>query len=666
MPRSPTRRQTDSTRVGRFDRFVLPAVTLLLLIGAVIIIVAWSYARQAMDARTEAIEDRATRVAEVVHATAAERWSELELWAETNQPMLKRGRGVLLQREVDRRVADDLSRHTLAWLVVRADGGVEALGEFNKGKLIASGIGDDVRVFARTVAARGKPNASGGMTIDGRRVVAFGVPVDSPDPGGQMLAIVVVRDVADTGLALFVNDAAEKVDMLGRVALLDGRGRVVIGSDEVVRGTKIQRPVAGTDWTVELVTRDPTAPLIGWFYPAFALLLVIAAGVFSLQGLAQRRMKREHDDRSMQVHDLYDLASRVLHAETIEDQAEDLALTAIQLTGADGASVHVTTSEGSVRYATGETHTERAAKVRVPIIGPRATLGELVLARASGVLDEEETWVVQTAATLAGAAIHTRASLETERAASADLQRLDELRSNLMATVAHELLSPLTAVKGVLGLLSMQDDLGERGRAYVDVATERTDRLVALIRDLFDCSLIETGQLDIRPRRQRADELLEAALGAQAAATPDKLRLSATPNLFVTVDPVRFDQLVTNLVTNAFRHGEPPVEVNVRPADNGVLVVVTDEGRGIPPESRDEIFGKFWQESSGPARLAEGAGLGLNLVRGLVELHGGCIWIDATHADGRGARFTVFLPDEVPNMTIVSDAESSEPKPTIV
>jgi two-component system, OmpR family, sensor histidine kinase MtrB len=141
----------------------------------------------------------------------------------------------------------------------------------------------------------------------------------------------------------------------------------------------------------------------------------------------------------------------------------------------------------------------------------------------------------------------------------------------------------------------------------VDVATERTDRLVALIRDLFDCSLLETGQLDIRPRRQNAEELLESALGAQAAARPGELRLSATPNLMITVDPVRFDQLVNNLVTNAFRHGAPPVEVAVRPGDGGALVMVCDEGGGIARgEMRAEVFGKFWQGSSG--HVARGRG----------------------------------------------------------
>lgn len=246
--------------------------------------------------------------------------------------------------------------------------------------------------------------------------------------------------------------------------------------------------------------------------------------------------------------------------------------------------------------------------------------------------------------------MHTLSVIDREREAAEELQRVDELRTNLMSTIAHELRSPLTAVKGVLGLLSMQSDLPDKAQQYVGVATERTDALVALIRDLFDVSLLESGQLVVRTERRIASELLDTSLGAVAAAHPGELVLSATPQLPITVDPLRFDQIVNNIVTNAFRHGRPPIEVAVRPYRDGVCVVITDDGPGIHHDERQRIFSKFYQSDSGHARLVEGAGIGLSLVHGLVALHGGWIEVDSVHLDGRGARFTIFFPDVQPRV----------------
>jgi len=253
--------------------------------------------------------------------------------------------------------------------------------------------------------------------------------------------------------------------------------------------------------------------------------------------------------------------------------------------------------------------------------------------------------------------MHTLLVLERERLTALELQRIDELRTNLLSTVAHELRSPLTAVKGVLGLLQMQDDLSDKAKQYVEVAEVRTDALVDLIRDLFDCSLLETGQLDIRPQRCEAAELLERSLGALAASQPENVVLSATPNLKVTVDPLRFDQIVNNLVTNAFRHGAPPIIVELRPYRDGAILVVSDNGPGVSAIERERIFSKFYQSDSGHARLVEGAGLGLALVQGLVRLHGGRIDVDSVRLDGSGGRFTVHFPDvmiELPPVEIAN------------
>jgi signal transduction histidine kinase len=529
----------------------------------------------------------------------------------------------------------------------------------------AGGIADELRTLGRRTARRGTPLVSGRLKLGDEGVFATAWPLGGSGKPSELGAVVSVSNLQRSAFGAFIDQTGSTEQE--QVSLVDARERLLLGRAELGRGERVHEGVGRTGWEIVFKHAKSRTFLPGWAYPGFAVLLVAFALAYAIQDLNRRRLRNRGDARAQQVHALYELAERVLHAHSIEAQAKDLARSVMELASVDAAQVYVSSVDGLVEQSTGVMH-QGQAKYRVPIIGPREPLGELVVARTGEQLDDEELWVVQTAATLVGAAMHTLLSLETERAAAAELQRLDELRSNLLATVAHELLSPLTAVKGVLGLMSMQDDLGERGREYVEVATERTDRLVALIRDLFDCSLLETGQLDIRPRRQRADALLDSALGAQATARAGELRLSATPNLLITVDPVRFDQLVNNLVTNAFRHGSPPVEVAVRPAEGGALVIVSDEGRGIPEADRQEIFGKFWQGSSGHARMAQGAGLGLSLVQGLVRVHGGEITVDSTHADGRGARFTAFFPDATQDSDGDDDAPErlDEAEPSLV
>jgi signal transduction histidine kinase len=614
-------------------------VTLLLVVGAVFVVLSWSEASDVVRASEQRDDDRAERVATSIDEVLLSRWLDQSRWVDENAKLVAPGNERALGRELSAVVGGANSSATVAWLVIREDGSVAGLGETTPGRIAANGLVDDLRALGRQTVSRGEPLVSGRLKLGEEYVYATAVPAGSD---GDAAAVVVVNFLDRSTLGAFFGDRASGAE--GAANVLDERGRVLLGPKRTAGDDVVSREVGSTGWSVA-IPRIRTEPLLpSWAYPLFALLLVVFAGAYAFQDLKRRRLIRLGERRAHEAQLLYELASRVLHAGSIDVQAEELARGVLGLVDVDLAVIHLEAAGEPVEYRSGYAPSD-VPRHKVPIEGPRGPVGELVVARSGVPIDAEEGWVLQTAAALVGAAVDTLTALETERSAAAELQRLDELRNNLLATVAHELLSPLTAVKGVLGLLSMQDDLGARGREYVDVATGRTDRLVALIHDLFDCSLLETGQLDIRPKRQRADELLDSALGAQAAARPGELRLSATENLQITVDPVRFDQLVNNLVTNAFRHGAPPVEVAIRPADGGVVVVVADEGGGIPESAREEVFGKFWQGSSGHARTAEGAGLGLSLVHGLVQLHGGHITVDSTHADGRGARFTAYFPD---------------------
>ena len=223
--------------------------------------------------------------------------------------------------------------------------------------------------------------------------------------------------------------------------------------------------------------------------------------------------------------------------------------------------------------------------------------------------------------------------------------RLDRERSDLVATVAHELRSPLTGVKGfVQALLNRWDKLNDdQKKLMLTTVHADSERLGRLIAELLDVARIDTGRLSLSPRSSDAATLVGRVVDSVQAGTARRIELSVDDDLpQVSVDPDKFTQVVTNLVENGVRHGEGRVGVAVRRlgADDdfeGVRIVVEDEGEGIPPEMRRRVFTKFW--TSG---VRGGSGLGMYLVNGLVRAHGGHVVIG--DAEGGGARVELVWP----------------------
>lgn len=223
--------------------------------------------------------------------------------------------------------------------------------------------------------------------------------------------------------------------------------------------------------------------------------------------------------------------------------------------------------------------------------------------------------------------------------------RLDRERSDLVATVAHELRSPLTGVKGfVQAMLNRWDKLNdEQKKLMLTTVAADSDRLSRLIAELLDVARIDTGRLQLHPRPVDAEVLVRRVVESVGASTSRPIVLGVAPALpEITVDPDKFVQVVTNLVENAVRHGGGTVRVSLAPAGAGprhgdLELVVEDEGEGIDPELRRRVFTKFWRSGR-----SGGSGLGLYLVHGLVEAHGGTVVI-GDGASG-GARLTVTLP----------------------
>lgn len=225
--------------------------------------------------------------------------------------------------------------------------------------------------------------------------------------------------------------------------------------------------------------------------------------------------------------------------------------------------------------------------------------------------------------------------------------RRDRERSDLLATAAHELRSPLTGVKGFTSTLRTKWDRfsDEQRQLMLETVDSDADRLARLISELLDAARIDSGRLTLRPGPVDVAKLVQRVLDLSFAGRDHTPRAQVADGLpTVWADGDRLAQVVTNLVENAIQHGHGLESVTVRaPGDgrDGLLIEVTDNGTGIPPENRSRIFTRFWK-----AGERGGSGLGLFIVNGVVEGHGGSVTID-DDVDG-GARIVVWLPENEP------------------
>ena len=256
------------------------------------------------------------------------------------------------------------------------------------------------------------------------------------------------------------------------------------------------------------------------------------------------------------------------------------------------------------------------------------------------------------------------ALLAAERQARLEAERASRMKDEFLATLSHELRTPLSAILGWTHLL------GRPGAAAIDVAKaaatiERNARAQArLIEELLDVSRITSGslRLDIQPVAIAA--VFEAVvLSLKPAADARSITLRQVPDSVgqVLADPTRLQQIVWNLLSNAIKFTPPGGHVTIAAERQAgeVVLTVSDDGVGIAPEFLPHVFERFRQAESSEARSHGGLGLGLAIVRQLVELHGGTVQA-ASDGPGRGATFSIRLPSQPATMPAL-EPPSAEP-----
>lgn len=226
------------------------------------------------------------------------------------------------------------------------------------------------------------------------------------------------------------------------------------------------------------------------------------------------------------------------------------------------------------------------------------------------------------------------------------LKELDRIKSDFVSTVSHDLRSPLTAILGYMELISRVGPLNAAQQEFIQRVEASVQNITSLINDLLELGRIEAGfdaRKEIVPFSAIVRYTVES-MQNKAGVKDQNLKTEIPEGLpHVLGNPVRLRQLVANLLENAITFTPPGGEINVLAGaeDGQIILRVSDNGIGIPPADQPYVFDKFYRGSNAPPE-SPGVGLGLSIVKSIVESHRGRIWVESTL--GQGTTFTVVLP----------------------
>lgn len=254
----------------------------------------------------------------------------------------------------------------------------------------------------------------------------------------------------------------------------------------------------------------------------------------------------------------------------------------------------------------------------------------------------------------AAVAIYTMLLFEAEAKARQNAEQANDHKMKLLATISHEMRTPLTSIKGFATTL-LADDVEwspDSQRDFVETINQEADKLTELIEHVLSHSRLEAGTLPIMPTRRQLQDIISVGIAQlQTLAANHELRIRIPPDLPpVCADQRRIAQVLTNLVKNAVEYSPQQAEVAITASTRGeyIQVDVSDQGLGIPAEERVHIFKAFHRGTRARETQKKGAGLGLAICKGIIEAHGGEIWVRGRSEPGTTISFTlpVFEADE--------------------
>jgi K+-sensing histidine kinase KdpD len=289
---------------------------------------------------------------------------------------------------------------------------------------------------------------------------------------------------------------------------------------------------------------------------------------------------------------------------------------------------------------------EQQANAVIPLVHHEEVVGGLGLTFAQpsalGATDRAYSLLLAQAA---AAALERARSFDTERERRREAELLARAREDVLAIVAHDLRNPLHVVTATAELLDETDPEPERRRKLVAITRRAVGQMKRLVADLLDTARIQAGRLLLERAPVALGSLVQQAEETCLPAAKERgvaLEVHrANDDYLVNADAARVEQVLGNLLANAVKFTEPGGRVTLESRADGdhALFVVRDSGPGIPRERMSRLFDQGWQANPGDRR---GLGLGLAIAKGLVEEHGGKIWVDSTL--GQGSSFSFTLP----------------------
>jgi signal transduction histidine kinase len=231
---------------------------------------------------------------------------------------------------------------------------------------------------------------------------------------------------------------------------------------------------------------------------------------------------------------------------------------------------------------------------------------------------------------------------EVERA-NAELEAANQTLKDFVAVAAHDLRGPVSAIMGFAStMLRAWEKFSEQEKQeYVSIIERRGVHLSRMLDSLLTVSKIESGALEIHREEIAVADAIALAL-EDVGELASQVQVRCPDDLAVMADPDHLQRILVNYISNAFKYGAPPVEVEARPVDGFIEVVVSDLGDGVPADFASRLFHKFARADSAATRKEKGTGLGLSIVQGLAQANSGDAWYEANRP--HGSRFGVRLP----------------------